>query len=263
MKELLDLAVEIAKEAGALLMKRPEQLSIDTKSSNIDIVTQMDRASERLIVDSILAARPDDGVIGEEGADRPSKSGYTWVIDPIDGTVNYFYNMFGWSISIAVKERVKEQVKERVTQGVEVSEEIVVGVVYSPTTDELYTAVRGAGAYLNGKQILCNNPVDLNLALIATGFHYVESTRSQQIDQFNKLILKIRDYRRNGSAAIDICHVAAGKVDGYYEMGLKEWDRAAAELIATEAGAIVSVNGELTIAAGAHLHGLLREALLS
>ena len=255
MKELLDMAVEIAKEAGALLMKRPEQLSIDTKSSNIDIVTQMDRASERLIVDSILAARPDDGVIGEEGADRPSKSGYTWVIDPIDGTVNYFYNMSGWSVSIAVKERV--------TLGAEVREEIAVGVVYSPTTDELYTAVRGAGAYLNGKQILCNNPVDLNLALIATGFHYVESTRSQQIDQFNKLILKIRDYRRNGSAAIDICHVAAGKVDGYYEMGLKEWDRAAAELIATEAGAIVSVNGELTIAAGAHLHGLLREALLS
>lgn len=255
MNQLLDLAVEIAKEAGALLMKRPEQLSIDTKSSNIDIVTQMDRASERLIVDSILAARPDDGVIGEEGADRPSKSGYTWVIDPIDGTVNYFYNMSGWSVSIAVKERV--------TLGAEVREEIAVGVVYSPTTDELYTAVRGAGAYLNGKQILCNNPVDLNLALIATGFHYVESTRSQQIDQFNKLILKIRDYRRNGSAAIDICHVAAGKVDGYYEMGLKEWDRAAAELIATEAGAIVSVNGELTIAAGAHLHGLLREALLS
>lgn len=246
MKELLVLAEEITKKAGALLMNRPEQLSVDTKSSDIDIVTQMDRASEKLIVESILAVRPEDGIIGEEGADRPSQSGYTWVIDPIDGTVNYFYNMSGWSVSVAIKDELGN----------------AVGVVYSPTTNELYTAVRGAGAYLNGHKIFCNNPVELNRALIATGFHYVESVREQQMDQFNNLILKIRDYRRNGSAAIDICHVAAGKVDGYYEMGLKEWDRAAAQLIANEAEAIVSVHGELTIAAGEHLHRLLGEILL-
>ena len=246
MKELLTLAEEIAKRAGALLMQRPEHLSVDTKSSDIDIVTQMDRASEKLIVESILELRPDDGIIGEEGADRPSKSGFTWVIDPIDGTVNYFYNLPGWSVSIAVKDESGN----------------AVGVVYAPTTNELYTALRGAGAYLNGQRISSNNPVELNRALIATGFHYVEDVRSQQIAQFNNLILKIRDYRRNGSAAIDICHVASGKVDGYYEMGLKEWDLAAAQLIATEAGAMVSVSGELTIAAGEHLHRLLSENLL-
>ena len=247
LKDLKDIAVEIAKSAGALLMQRPEQLDISTKSSDIDIVTQMDRASERFIVDAILKARPDDGIIGEEGADRPSKSGYTWVIDPIDGTVNYLYNMAGWSVSIAVKDQ----------------NGTVVGVVYSPTIDSLYTATRGGGAFLNGAKISCNDPIELNRALIATGFAYRSELRKEQVVQFNELILKIRDYRRNGSAAIDICHVASGQVDGYYEMGLLEWDRAAAELIASEAGAKISVHGELTIAAGPYLYGKLSEVLLS
>ena len=246
MNELLDLAIDIAKQAGSLLLERPKRLDIDTKSSDIDIVTQMDRASEKLIVDAILAARPDDGIIGEEGADRQSKSGFTWVIDPIDGTVNYLYDMAGWSISIAVKDQ----------QGT------VVGVVYSPTINALFTAKRGAGSYLNGVKLSCNDPIEMNRALIATGFAYRKELREQQVHQFNKLILNIRDYRRNGSAAIDICHVAAGIVDGYYEMGLYEWDRAAAELIATEAGAKVSVHGDLTIAAGPYLYGKLREVLL-
>ena len=238
--------MDIAKKAGELLLARPKTLDINTKSSDIDIVTQMDRASEKFIVESILAKRPDDGIIGEEGADRPSKSGYTWVIDPIDGTVNYLYNMAGWSISIAVKD----------------SQGTLIGVVYSPTINALFTAIRGGGSYLNGAKLACNDPIELNRALLATGFAYRKELREEQVHQFNKLILNIRDYRRNGSAAIDICHVAAGIVDGYYEMGLYEWDRAAAELIATEAGAKVSVHGELTIAAGPYLYGKLSEILL-
>ena len=245
-QQLLNLAEEIAIKAGEMLMKRPSNFELDQKSGFLDFATQMDHESEKLIVGAILSARPDDGIIGEEGADRPSKSGYTWVIDPIDGTVNYFYNMPGWSVSIAVKDQSGT----------------VVGVVYAPTINSLFTAIRGGGAFENGEPLKCNNPIELNRALIATGFHYVESIRSQQIAQFNKLILNIRDYRRNGSAAVDICHVAAGVVDGYYEMGLKEWDLAAAELIAKEAGAIVSIHGELTIAAGAHLHGILSGQLL-
>lgn len=247
MEELLKLAISIAKEAGALLLLRPAQLSVDTKTSDIDIVTQMDKQSEKLIVDAILKARPDDGIIGEEGASRPSKSGYTWVIDPIDGTVNYFYNMHGWSVSIAIRD----------------PEGIAVGVVYAPTINSLYTATRGGGAYLNGVAIHANEPVELNKALIATGFHYRSDLREIQVKQFTDLILKVRDIRRNGSAAIDICHVAAGLVDGYYEMGLYPWDRDAAELIANEAGAKVSVHGELTIAAGPHLHRILSAQLLS
>ena len=246
MNDLLELAVQIAKKAGALLLERPAHLSVDTKTSDIDIVTQMDKLSEKLIVDSILANRPDDGIIGEEGANRPSKSGYTWVIDPIDGTVNYFYNMHGWSVSIAIRD----------VNGV------VIGVVYAPTLNSLFTATRGGGAYLNGNAIKANDPVELNKALIATGFHYRNELREIQLKQFTELILKVRDIRRNGSAAMDICNVAAGLVDGYYEMGLHPWDRDAAELIATEAGAQVSVHGELTIAAGPHLHGILSAQLL-
>ena len=246
MEQILELAILIAKKAGTLLLERPANLSVDTKTSDIDIVTQMDKLSEKLIVDSILAARPDDGIIGEEGANRPSKSGYTWVIDPIDGTVNYFYNMHGWSVSIAVRDESG----------------VVVGVVYAPTLNSLFTATRGGGAYLNGIAIKANNPVELNKALIATGFHYRNELREIQLKQFIELILKVRDIRRNGSAAIDICNVAAGLVDGYYEMGLHPWDRDAAELIATEAGAQVSVHGELTIAAGPHLHGILSAQLL-
>lgn len=246
MEQILELAISIAKKAGTLLLERPANLSVDTKTSDIDIVTQMDKLSEKLIVDSILAARPDDGIIGEEGANRPSKSGYTWVIDPIDGTVNYFYNMHGWSVSIAVRDESG----------------VVVGVVYAPTLNSLFTATRGGGAYLNGIAIKANNPVELNKALIATGFHYRNELREIQLKQFIDLILKVRDIRRNGSAAIDICNVAAGLVDGYYEMGLHPWDRDAAELIATEAGAQVSVHGELTLAAGPHLHGILSAQLL-
>lgn len=249
MNDLLELAVQIAKKAGNLLLERPAHLSVDTKTSDIDIVTQMDKLSEKLIVESILAVRPDDGIIGEEGANRPSKSGYTWVIDPIDGTVNYFYNMHGWSVSIAIRDANAE-------------DGVVVGVVYAPTLNSLFTATRGGGAYLNGVAIKANNPVELNKALIATGFHYRNELREIQLKQFTQLILQVRDIRRNGSAAMDICHVAAGLVDGYYEMGLHPWDRDAAELIATEAGAKLSVHGELTIAAGPHLHGILSAQLL-
>jgi myo-inositol-1(or 4)-monophosphatase len=176
--------------------------------------------------------------LGEEGANRPSKSGYTWVIDPIDGTVNYFYNMHGWSVSIAVRDQ----------------EGIVVGVVYAPTINSMYTAVRGQGSFHNGVRLKCNEPIELNRALLATGFHYRRELREIELKQFNELILNVRDIRRNGSAAIDICHVAHGLVDGYYEMGLHPWDRDAADLIATEAGAKVTVHGELTIAAGPYLH---------
>ena len=134
--------------------------------------------------------------------------------------------------------------------------------VYAPTINSLYTATRGGGAFLNGIAIKANEPVELNKALIATGFHYRSELREIQVKQFVDLILKVRDIRRNGSAAIDICNVAAGLVDGYYEMGLHPWDRDAAELIATEAGAEVSVHGELTIAAGPHLHRILSAQLL-
>lgn len=245
--ELLDLAVGIAHRAGELLCNRPADFDINQKSSARDFATQMDHASEKLIVSTILAARPNDGIIGEEGAHRESQSGITWVIDPIDGTINYFYNLPGWNISIAAKD----------------SEGVLIGIVYAPTLNSLWSAGRGGGAFLNGKQIHCSRAQLLEESLIATGFSYDPEERVRQGSKMASLIPRVRDIRRNGAAAVDLCHVASGAVDGYFESGLKDWDVAAGGLIAQEAGAIVTGRngapaGEaMVIAAGPALHALL------
>jgi myo-inositol-1(or 4)-monophosphatase len=207
----------------------------------------MDTAAEKLIVESLLAARPDDGIIGEEGSERPSKSGITWVIDPIDGTVNYFYGLPGWNISIAAKD----------------ARGVLVGVVSAPTINSVWHAIRGGGAFLNGNSIRCNEDVELESALIATGFSYSASQRVHQAAFVATLIPRVRDIRRFGAAAVDLCAVASGWTDGYFEASLNEWDLAAGGLVATEAGALVTGrNGgpagkEMTIAAGKALHAAL------
>ena len=244
-EEILKLALKIARQAGELLVNRPASWELTSKTTAIDIATQMDHASEKLIVDSILLARPDDGIIGEEGANRESRSGLTWVIDPVDGTVNYFYGLPGWNISIAVKDEIGT----------------LVGVVHAPTVDSTWHATRAGGAFFNNVAITCNNPVELDKALIATGFAYEVSDRQHQIEIISHLIPRIRDIRRMGAAATDLCMVATGMVDGYIETGLKEWDLAAGSLIAQEAGAVVTTRSwrglELTVAAGADLHARL------
>ena len=207
-KDLLALAQKVGTEAGALLMDRPLAFEIESKSTAIDIATQMDIKAEKFIVESLLSARPDDGVIGEEGASIESKSGITWVIDPLDGTVNYFYGLPGWNVSIAAKD----------------SEGVIVGVVTAPTINSTWWATRGGGAFYNGHAIKCNDPVELDRALIATGFQYDVAHRVSQLEDFSKLVPIVRDLRRNGAAAVDLCHVAMGAVDGFYEAGLKEWD---------------------------------------
>lgn len=245
--ELLALAEETARRAGELLSKRPESFDINQKSSTRDFATHMDHASEELIVQALLAARPEDGIIGEEGANRESKSGITWVIDPIDGTVNYFYNLPGWNISIAAKD----------------DDGVLVGVVFAPTLNSLWRASRGGGAFLNNRPIHVSNSDSLGDSLIATGFSYDPETRVLQGKKIAELIPKVRDIRRNGAAAVDLCHVASGAVDGYFESGLKEWDLAAGGLIAREAGALVTGPGgapageDMVIAAGPTLHPLL------
>ncbi|MFM6940605.1 MAG: inositol monophosphatase family protein [Candidatus Planktophila sp.] len=247
--ELLALARRIGQEAAAMLMDRPAELEVNTKSTAIDVVTQMDIKVEKFIVDQILAARPDDGLIGEEGADRASASGITWVIDPLDGTVNYLYDLPGWNVSIAAKD----------DQGQ------LVGVVTAPSINSTWWAVRGQGAYFNGKAISCNDPIELNRAMLATGFQYDTAHRAQQIEHVSALLPLIRDLRRNGAAAVDLCHVAMGRVDGYFEHGLKEWDWAAAGLIAREAGARFGLYGQapymMTLAAGPALYGELEKFL--
>lgn len=248
--ELLDLAISMGHEAGELLSKRPDGFELSTKSNAIDFATQMDKASESLIVSRILAARPDDGVIGEEGSNIESKSGVTWVIDPLDGTVNYVYNLPGWNVCIAAKD----------------ADGVQVGVVSAPTINSFWHATKGGGAFHNGNSIKCNDPVNLDRALIATGFAYDYAARKGQLETLGKLLPQVRDIRRLGAAGVDLSFVAMGVLDGFYEIGLNEWDMAAGGLIATEAGAILSGrNGapagkEMTILAGPTLHAqLVRE----
>jgi myo-inositol-1(or 4)-monophosphatase len=249
-KELLSLAQKVGEEAGALLMDRPQAFEIESKSTAIDIATQMDKKAETFIVQSLLAARPDDGIIGEEGASLESKSGITWVIDPLDGTVNYFYGLPGWNVSIAAKDK----------------DGVIVGVVTAPTINSTWWATRGGGAFYNGHAIKCTDPIELDRALIATGFQYDVAHRVSQLEDFSKLVPIVRDIRRNGAAAVDLCHVAMGALDAYYEAGLKEWDWSAGGLVATEAGATFKQYGQspmaISMAAGPHLHAQL-EALLA
>lgn len=248
-EELLDLARKVGSDAAAFLMERPLAFEIEEKSTAIDIVTQMDKEAEKFIVESLLTARPDDGMIGEEGAAIESKSGITWVIDPLDGTVNYFYGLPGWNVSIAAKDK----------------DGSVVGVVSAPTINSTWWASRGEGAFYNGKKIKVNNPVEFDRALIGTGFQYDVSHRIRQIENVSRMLPLVRDIRRNGAAAVDICHVAMGALDGYYEAGLKEWDWAAGGLVATEAGARFAQFGQeplrTTLAAGPTLHAHLASLL--
>ena len=247
-RELLQLAEQIAKSAGELLMSRPNRFQVDEKSGALDFATQMDHKSERFIVDSILAARPDDGIMGEEGANHLGSSGYTWVIDPIDGTVNYLYDIPIWCVSIAVKDETG----------------VIAGVVVAPTINKTWSAARGEGAWCNGESIRCNDPIALDRALVGTGFAYNLERRKPQADLVAQLIPKVRDIRRMGACAVDICLVATGLLDAHYESGVHEWDIAAAALIATEAGAQVTTVAGIwasekyfVLAAGPALHKAL------
>ena len=224
--ELLALAERVAKDAGDMLLAGAQGLRVDvsTKSSGTDMVSEMDRASEVLIVEGILAARPDDAILGEETGSRNGTSGVRWVIDPLDGTTNYLYRHPIWSVSV----------------GVEVDGVVVAGVVATPGLQETFTAARGKGAWLNGDAIATSGATDLAEALVGTGFGYLASRRALQAAVLPHLLPEVRDIRRNGVASLDLCWVACGRLDGYFEAGGQPWDVAAGLLIATEAGAVAS-----------------------
>jgi myo-inositol-1(or 4)-monophosphatase len=225
-KELLALAEEVAREAGRLIVdERPRELAVSaTKTTTTDIVTEMDQRSEQLVVDRITAARPDDGFLGEEGAAREGTSGVTWVIDPIDGTVNYLYDIPAYAVSVAAR----------------VGDDVVAGAVVNPVTGEVWTALRGEGAWLGGRRLRLADPPPLGMALVATGFGYDSRRRTRQAEILQVVLPLVRDVRRAGAASLDLCAVATGRVDGYYEQGLKPWDLAAGGLVALEAGADVT-----------------------
>ncbi len=253
-RALLDLAADLARRAGALALSMHADLGdSDTKSSPTDVVTAADRASEQLLVEGIRAARPGDGVLGEEGASDDGTTGVRWVIDPIDGTVNYLYGLPQWAVSI----------------GVEVNGTTVAGVVLNPVADELFAASRGGGATLNGRPLRCTEATELSQALVATGFGYDARRRAAQAAFLPAVLPAIRDLRRMGAGALDLCAVAAGRVDAYYEQGLSPWDMSAGLLIATEAGARTGglrgrePSHDLVLAAGPGVFDALHDLLAS
>jgi myo-inositol-1(or 4)-monophosphatase len=224
--ELRALAERVAREAGALLLARADDVRVEvsTKTTGTDMVTEMDRASEALITAALLAARPDDGLLGEEGADTTGTSGVRWVVDPLDGTTNYLYGFPGFNVSIAA----------------ELDGQAVVGAVFDVVRHELFSAVRGRGATRDGQPIHVSEATDLGHALVGTGFSYEPERRRRQAEVLVDLLPRVRDIRRQGAAALDLCSVACGRLDAYYERGLARWDLAAGGLIAAEAGAVVT-----------------------
>jgi fructose-1,6-bisphosphatase/inositol monophosphatase family enzyme len=251
--ELLDVATDLAARAADLLVDglSRHRVEVSTKSSSTDMVTEMDRASEALIAAGIRVARPDDGIVGEEGADLAGTSDVRWLVDPIDGTTNYLYGFPGFAVSI----------------GAEYRGEIVVGVVHDPLHREVFRAAKGRGATRNGERINASTKDDLQTALVGTGFSYEPERRRRQAGVLVHVLPHIRDIRRMGAAAVDLCSVACGRLDAFYERGLGPWDLAAGALIAREAGAMVGdlsggpASGEFALAAATGLFEPLRALL--
>ncbi|HEY1641100.1 MAG TPA: inositol monophosphatase family protein [Streptosporangiaceae bacterium] len=270
---LAELACSVAREAGDLLATRHGRVTVvETKSSPTDVVTEMDRAAEDLIRRRILAARPGDSILGEEGGQLDAPAGAAggagapggvpvrWIVDPLDGTVNYLYGLPDWAVSIAA----------------EVDGAVVAGAVWVPARGSLFTATAGGGAWLQrpgtapaaaAQRLACTSGVPLAAALVGTGFGYEAGRRVVQGAVIAAVLPLVRDIRRGGSAAVDLCSVAAGRLDAFYERGLHAWDFAAGGLIAREAGAQVGglhgrpASESMTLAAGpglfAGLHDLL------
>jgi len=230
--ELVALARSVAVEAGGLAARlRREGVEVaGTKSSPIDVVTAADRAAEDLIRGRLAAARPQDGFLGEESGASGGGSGLTWVVDPIDGTVNYLYDLPNWSVSIAVVEGEPDPASWRA----------LAAAVAAPALGEVYTASAGGGAFRADQELRVREPVALDRALVATGFHYTQAVRGNQARVAAALIPQVRDLRRTGGAAIDLASVAAGRLDAYFEQGLQPWDQAAGALLVTEAGGVVT-----------------------
>lgn len=187
------------------------------------MVSDADRDAERLIRELLASERPDDGLLGEEGSDVESSNGRRWVVDPLDGTTNYLYRFPAWVVSVALED----------------ADGIAAGAVFDPLRGETFTAQRGGGARLDGQPIAVSGAERLDSALIGTGFGYAADRRAKQAELLLTLLPHVRDIRRAGAAALDLCMVACGRLDGYYERGLQAWDWAAGSLIATEAGASV------------------------
>jgi len=230
--EVHDVAVKLAQEAGELIVsRRAGHIEVaNTKSSDVDVVTAVDKESEEFLYTRLQELRPGDGFLGEEGQLEPSSTDVTWVVDPIDGTVNFLYSIPHYAVSIAA-------VTGDPTPG---TWQVEAGAIFNPVTGELFHAARGAGSYLGEKRLQIGEPPPMNLALLATGFAYSTAMRKEQVRILGQLIGEVRDIRRMGTASLDLAAVAAGRVDVYFERTLNAWDHAAGEVLVTEAGGVIA-----------------------
>lgn len=242
-------AIRAAREAARIQLGHlGSDLDIDTKSSDIDLVTQVDRLCETRIREVLLEAHPGHVVLGEEQGQR-GEARHRWIVDPLDGTVNYAHAFPFFCTSIAL----------------EIDGRVEVGVVYDPVRDELFSAVAGGGAHLNGRPLRVTDTTELRRALVATGFAYSEDTQHRNLEVFARVVPQVQAVRRPGAAALDLCYVAAGRVDAFWEMALNPWDVAAGVLLVREAGGTVT-GGDAApyrfehpelVASNGHLHGRL------
>ena len=225
LNSFLSIARETARKAGELLKEQAHGLRTISFKGQIDLVTEMDRRSERLIVESLLTNFPHHAILAEEGTRIENDSGLLWIIDPLDGTTNYAHGYPNFAVSI----------------GLEHKGSVILGVVYDPNRDEMFSAIRDHGAYLNSRQIVVSKTDLLIQSLLATGFPYDRAdSADNNLDHFNTLIMLCQEVRRAGSAALDLCSVAVGRLDGFWELKLKPWDVAAGGLIVREAGGMVT-----------------------
>ncbi len=254
MKDFLAVAVEAARKAGGILKENLHGTREITYKGDINLVTEMDTRSERAVVGTLRASFPDHGIIAEEETTIRNGSGYTWIIDPLDGTTNYAHGYPCFSVSIALEH-----------EG-----DVITGVVYDPMRDELFTAQKGQGAYLNGKRINVSIVDTLIKSLLATGFPYDRKvSEKNNMDYFHDLLMASQEVRRDGSAALDLCSVAAGRFDGFWELKLKPWDVAAGSLIVREAGGRVTdlsdkpfdIFADEVLASNGIIHGQMVEIL--
>ena len=226
---LPDVAREAAVAAGQVLLAERSRVRAEgataTKSSVTDPVTRADIAAQRAVADVVTAARPRDGILAEEGLDRPGSTGWRWIVDPLDGTVNYLYGRDEWAVSIAVQAP---------------SGATAAAVVLAPALGLTCTAVLGEGCWLDGQRMTVRDCADLATAVIGTGFSYGAATRADQAAMLARLLPQVADIRRCGSAALDLVAVATGRADAFYEDDLAPWDWAAGALLASEAGAVVT-----------------------
>jgi myo-inositol-1(or 4)-monophosphatase len=225
-EDLLALAVDLACDASALLLDRfkgGREQALESKSTPTDLVSEADLASERLIRERLARLRPADGVLGEEGGGTEGASGLTWVVDPLDGTVNFLFGIPQWCVSVAVTDEHGS----------------LAGAIYDPCRGELFVATRDGESLLNGAPIAASARTELSSAMVATGFAYDASVRAAQAEVFAHLVPRVRDIRRFGSAALDLAWTACGRYDAYFERTVKPWDIAAGTLICERAGLAV------------------------